>query len=34
MTGERIGRKLKVDTLREGHRRVVTLEPEERPRRG
>jgi S1-C subfamily serine protease len=34
MTGERIGRKLKVDTLREGQRRTVTLEPEERLRRG
>jgi S1-C subfamily serine protease len=33
MTGERIGKQLKVDTLREGHHRVVVLEPAERPRR-
>jgi S1-C subfamily serine protease len=33
MTGDRIGTKLKVDTLRQGQRRTVTLEPDERPRR-
>jgi len=33
MTGDQIGKTLKVDVLREGHRRTVTLEPEERPRR-
>jgi S1-C subfamily serine protease len=33
MTGDRIGKQLKVDTLREGHRRAVALEPAERPRR-
>jgi S1-C subfamily serine protease len=34
MTGERIGKRLKVETLREGQRRTVTLEPDERLRRG
>jgi len=34
MTGERIGKKLKVETLRQGQRRSVTLEPEERRTRG
>src|SRR5215470_513319 len=33
MTGELIGKTLKVDTLHEGHRRTVVLKPEERPRR-
>jgi S1-C subfamily serine protease len=33
MTGDQIGKKLKVDVLREGHPRTVTLEPEERTKR-
>jgi S1-C subfamily serine protease len=33
MTGELIGKKLTVETLREGQRRTLTLEPDERTRR-
>jgi S1-C subfamily serine protease len=33
MTGERIGKKLRVETMRDGHARTATLEPEERARK-